>query len=271
MTRTTTDERRLRRWVAGATLGLGVLALGACEVAGSVPIGAPGGDGGDEPPSATVPDPIPDGTLPDPFPDGPLPDPIPADTMPDATVPGDGETDATVPDEPAPSETTVPGTDTSEPSTTVTTAPTELGDGLSLSTQRQMVALVNEQRATGRSCGSAGTFGPAAPLSLDLTLAEAAQRHSEDMAQNNLFSHTGSDGTSGDDRIEAAGYEWRAWGENVAAGNADAAATIAQWFASPTHCANFMKPVFTEVGFGYDQDPSADYVHYWTANLGTPA
>jgi uncharacterized protein YkwD len=221
MTRARTDERRLRRWVAGATLGLGALALGACEVAGSVPVGGPGGSGGDEPPTS------------------------------DTTVPED----------------TVP----TIPPTSMTTTPTELGDGLSLSTQRQMLALVNEQRAAGRSCGSSGTFGPTGPLGLDLRLAEAAQGHSEDMAQNDFFSHTGSDGTSGADRIAAVGYDWRAWGENVAAGSPDAAATVAQWFDSPTHCATFMNPVFTEVGFGYDQDADADYVHYWTANLGTPA
>lgn len=265
--RTTTDERRLRRWVAGTTLGLGSLALGACQIGATGPLGGgmgagPGDDGGG---TVTVPDEPGPPSIPG-VPDGPAePGPVePEPTVPEAP-------DATVPDDEAPSATTVPAPGTSEPGPVPTTVPTESGDGLDRSTQLEMVALVNAQRASGRSCGSEGTFGPTTPLRLDLTLAEAAQAHAEDMAQNDRFSHTGTGGTSGADRIEAAGYDWRAWGENIAAGNPDAAATVAQWFASPTHCANFMKPVFTEVGFGYDQEPSSTFVHYWTANLGTPA
>jgi uncharacterized protein YkwD len=47
---------------------------------------------------------------------------------------------------------------------------------------------------------------PLPPVAWNGDLAEAAQGHSQDMANNQYQSHTGSDGSSADDRIKAAGY-----------------------------------------------------------------
>ncbi|HKM52114.1 MAG TPA: CAP domain-containing protein, partial [Isosphaeraceae bacterium] len=55
-----------------------------------------------------------------------------------------------------------------------------------------------------------------APLAWNSDLASAAQAHSQDMANNNFQSHTGSDGSSAQDRMEKAGYTNPATGgENV--------------------------------------------------------
>lgn len=56
------------------------------------------------------------------------------------------------------------------------------------------------------------------PVEVNTTLTEAAQKHSEDMAASGNMSHTGSDGSSPDDRITRAGYNWSTYGENVAYG-----------------------------------------------------
>jgi hypothetical protein len=63
---------------------------------------------------------------------------------------------------------------------------------------------VNAARARGQDCGSEGSFPATTPVTWDNLLAQAAQRHSDDMATNNFFSHTGSDGTNVAARATAA-------------------------------------------------------------------
>ncbi|HJR26790.1 MAG TPA: CAP domain-containing protein [Acidimicrobiales bacterium] len=133
--------------------------------------------------------------------------------------------------------------------------------------QPQLLAAVNATRTAGTTCGS-GPYGPAAPLTLDADLAEAAEGHAVDMATNDLFSHTGSDGSTPDERISVAGYAWTVVGENLAAGDPSATGTVAGWFASTTHCATFMDPRLEEVGFARADDPSSTYGVYWVAALG---
>lgn len=68
--------------------------------------------------------------------------------------------------------------------------------------------LVNQQR---------GLHG-LGTLFADDRLQAAARAHAVDMAQNDFFSHTGSDGSSVADRTTMAGYLWTTVGENIAAG-----------------------------------------------------
>jgi uncharacterized protein YkwD len=57
---------------------------------------------------------------------------------------------------------------------------------------------------------------PQPPLAWNADLAQAAQGHSQDMSTNQFQSHTGSDGSSPGDRIQAAGYtNSTSTGENV--------------------------------------------------------
>jgi uncharacterized protein YkwD len=46
----------------------------------------------------------------------------------------------------------------------------------------------------------------AGAVAYDARLGVAAQSHANDMVTNNFFSHTGSNGSQLDDRVEAAGY-----------------------------------------------------------------
>lgn len=55
-------------------------------------------------------------------------------------------------------------------------------------------------------------------LTADSRLQTAADLHSQDMAQNDFFSHTSLDGTRFSERISAQQYDWNRCGENIAAG-----------------------------------------------------
>jgi uncharacterized protein YkwD len=113
---------------------------------------------------------------------------------------------------------------------------------------------------------------PAAPaLTLDGRLADAADVLADDMAANDFFSHTGSDGSTPFTRISDAGYRWDVAAENIAAGPTSVQAVVDGWYASPTHCTNFMNPSVSEVGFARATDPSSTYGTYWVADLADPA
>lgn len=73
------------------------------------------------------------------------------------------------------------------------------------------------------------------PVSYDERLDRAAQKHAQDMAENNYFSHTSLDGRNVLDRIQAEGYDPRAWGENLAGRQQSEEAALEAWINSPSH------------------------------------
>src|SRR5258706_9481910 len=109
---------------------------------------------------------------------------------------------------------------------------------------QDVVALVNQERARA-GCP---------PLSVAPQLTTSAQRHSQDMAFNNIFSHTGSDGSSPWDRMAATGSTAGA-AENVAAGHATADLVMAAWMRSADHRANILNCGFSEIGVGFYDQP----------------
>jgi uncharacterized protein YkwD len=118
----------------------------------------------------------------------------------------------------------------------------------------RVLTLVNDER------DKAGC----SPLTLNTELTEAAQAHSEDMAAHKNMSHTGSDGSAPGDRITDAGYEWRAYGENIAYGYDTPESVMASWMDSPGHKRNILDCSFKEIGVGLAQPGS-----YWTQDFGT--
>ncbi len=134
--------------------------------------------------------------------------------------------------------------------------------------ENQILEIVNQRRAAGANCGSAGSFGPAGPLTMAPALRCAARVHSQDMVDRNFFDHTNPSGESPFQRMAEAGYNYSTAGENIAAGNSTAAATMDQWMNSDGHCGNIMNPAFTELGVGYY--PGGQYGHMWTQVFGTP-
>lgn len=131
--------------------------------------------------------------------------------------------------------------------------------------QAKVLELVNESRAQGANCGSAGSFEAASPLTANEVLAEIAQAHSVDMSQRDFFDHTNPDGDGPGERIEASTYEWSTWGENIAAGYRTPEDVVEGWMNSDGHCSNIMNPAFTEIGVGFEADG-----FYWTQVFGAP-
>ncbi|MEW8625871.1 MAG: CAP domain-containing protein [Candidatus Thiodiazotropha sp.] len=133
-------------------------------------------------------------------------------------------------------------------------------------TDKLMLTLVNNARAVSRNCG-ATSYGAVEAIAWHCQLETAAHNHSTSMADNDFFSHTGLDGSSPGDRITAAGYNWRAYAENIAAGYNDEEAVMTAWLESPGHCANIMNTSVTEMGAGVAENSSARYRIYWTQNF----
>jgi len=97
------------------------------------------------------------------------------------------------------------------------------------------------------------TRGKARPLQWDPRLAAIARQHSQEMAANRFFSHSGTDGSSPDARLSRAGIKWRATGENIAkfddVPGAEAAFMNEPKF-QPNHRGNILNPDYTHVGVG---------------------
>jgi uncharacterized protein YkwD len=135
---------------------------------------------------------------------------------------------------------------------------------------QRVLALVNGARAVGRHCGTK-YFTPAAPLTLNAALTNAALAHSLDMAKYGKFDHRGHDGSSPAVRVERAGYgAHRLVGENIAAGAMSVSDVMEGWLASPPHCENIMEGRFTQIGIAYAASPDTDAGMYWTQDFAAP-
>jgi uncharacterized protein YkwD len=144
----------------------------------------------------------------------------------------------------------------------ITGAGASRGGGGTSSEARQVVELVNSERAKV-GCP---------PLQISLQLTAAAQGHSEDMAHTDYFSHTSLDGRSPWDRFREEGYEFWSAGENIAAGYQTPAAVMAGWMDSEGHRANILDCDFEDIGVGYyylaNDTGDLNYRHYWTQDFG---
>lgn len=110
---------------------------------------------------------------------------------------------------------------------------------------QQYAALINNARAQARSCGSENV--PAAPplTKWNPKMQQAAQKHADDMARSNSFSHVGSDGSDATSRNVAAGYVGVTTVENLAGGKGSPSAIMAAWMNSPGHCTGIMHEAST--------------------------
>ncbi len=87
-------------------------------------------------------------------------------------------------------------------------------------------------------------------------LAQAAQKHANDMACNNLFVHTGSDGSTPQSRVAATGYAAARVTENIYGSYPPLSAdqVVAWWKLDQTdlnHNKNMISTQYTEIGVGY--------------------
>jgi len=108
------------------------------------------------------------------------------------------------------------------------------------------------------------------PLKAASELMDAAQFHSDWMADRDCFAHNCPGEPDWVTRIVNAGYSnYQILGENVAAGYPTAGGAVNGWMGSAGHRANMLNPEFREAGGGYAYSASSQYVHYWTLDFGS--
>ena len=214
-------------------------------------------------------------------PTNPPPPGAPSNPAPSPTSPPSNPTNPPAAPNPTSSPTQAPPTPSPAPLPTATPQPTATPSpaptippmsppgGPLNGFQSQVLDLVNEARAQPRNCG--GDFFPSAPpVSWDERIEDAALVHSVDMARNENFSHTGTDGSNAGDRLLMQGYNWNTWGENILVGLDDAAAAIDAWIGSTGHCRIIMNQSLREVGAGVAQGfYQGNTASYWTLLFAT--
>ena len=99
-------------------------------------------------------------------------------------------------------------------------------------------------------------------LGSERRLVKAAGGHSRDMVRRGYFAHESPGGEGPGDRIEATGYRFSKWGENIAWGGGSRgtpASIVRRWMGSAGHRANILNGAFKQSGIGIaigDPDPS---------------
>jgi len=118
-----------------------------------------------------------------------------------------------------------------------------------LSYEKEVVRLVNIERK------NAGL----GELTLDWELSRVARIKSQDMKDNNYFSHTSPVYGSPFSMMKSFGITYRSAAENIAKGYSTPEAVVKGWMNSPGHRKNILNKSFTHIGVGYVEGGS-----YWT-------
>ena len=89
------------------------------------------------------------------------------------------------------------------------------------------------------------------PFNINPTLAIPAAQQARFIAENNLYTHTGTGGSTPTTRSRSAGYNGRV-SENIVGGsNMTAAQALAWWRNSPPHYNTITSDYYTEIGAGF--------------------
>ena len=124
----------------------------------------------------------------------------------------------------------------------------------------EVVNLINQ--------GRQGAGLPA--LNVDARLTTSAQNHSIDMACFSLLSHTGSDGSSIEQRIAAAGYPGSNLQEIIYGGTGAYPQTAFDWWMNdPTHHAVIFNTGITDIGVGFAFVSDSAFGDYYTVDVGS--
>ncbi|GAB1327334.1 CAP domain-containing protein [Streptomyces sennicomposti] len=187
-----------------------------------------------------------------PSPSAPAATPSPAATAPatpakpPAAEPTTGPAGTAAPQETAPAApaTRIPRQRTRPPATVSTEA----------AAAAEVLSLVNQERAKA-GCS---------PVTADGALVSLAEKFSQAMADQGFFDHTDPSGASPWDRAAELGITGLG-GENIARGQADAAAVMDAWMNSPGHRANILNCDFRTLGVGVHFGTGGPW---WTQDFG---
>lgn len=167
------------------------------------------------------------------------------------------KTTTSTPSKAAPSAASKPAS-SSAPASAVSSAPAAANtSGLSAS-ESAVVTLVNQQRAANGL--------PA--LTVNSALSHMARLKSQDMINNNYFSHQSPTYGSPFDMMKQFGISFTAAGENIAYGQPTAQAVMDAWMNSPGHRANILNSSYTQIGVGAVQNSNGTI--YWTQEFIRP-
>ncbi|ETK92304.1 hypothetical protein F441_04386 [Phytophthora nicotianae CJ01A1] len=106
------------------------------------------------------------------------------------------------------------------------------------------------------------------PLCPNKKLQEAAERHILDQAKTDYFSAVGTDNSTPEARVTAAGYNWETVDENFDAGSATVDAVVSSWLNSDG-CHDAILGQYTMVGTAYVYNENTFYKHYWVQVYAT--
>ena len=139
------------------------------------------------------------------------------------------------------------------------TGPASCNYSSSSSYQNEIANLINTARV------QAGL----AQLSVNPALAAAAQGHSIDMACHGLISHTGSDGSSPQERMAAAGYS-PTFSAEIIYGSGYPQTAFDWWMSDQIHRDAILNANITEMGVGYAYVPDTAHGGYYTVDFASP-
>lgn len=131
---------------------------------------------------------------------------------------------------------------------------------------RQALAKLNDYRAAGARCGTAGRITGSPALRWQPQLARAAAAHLDEQVALGRLSHASADGGALTQRLDAVGYPWQAAAENLAAGQPSLELLLLDWMRSPAHCANLMNPTYQDAALACRR--ADDGRLYWALVLG---
>ena len=115
--------------------------------------------------------------------------------------------------------------------------------------EQEVIRLVNEIRAENGLTA----------LTYDWELSRVARYKSQDMKDNNYFSHTSPVYGTPFQMIKNFGLTYRSAGENIAKGYSTPQAVVNSWMNSSGHRANILNANYTHIGVGYVAGGN-----YWT-------
>ncbi|MFF4056804.1 CAP domain-containing protein [Streptomyces sp. NPDC001668] len=175
-----------------------------------------------------------------------------ASTSPSTSAPTEKPTEKPASPPSKKPEKTTPSQKEREPAKKETTAPVEVSN--EAAAEAEVLRLVNVERAKV-GCS---------PVAANSALTGLAQAFSKAMATQGFFDHTDPSGASPWDRAAQAGIT-SLGGENIARGQADAAAVMEAWMNSPGHKANILNCDFKTLGVGVQFGAGGPW---WTQDFG---
>ncbi len=122
-------------------------------------------------------------------------------------------------------------------------------DSTVLNYENEVIRLVNEIRIQNRLN----------PLTADWELSRVARYKSQDMKDNNYFSHNSPIYGSPFNMMKNFGISYRSAAENIAKGQKTPQAVVNGWMNSSGHRANILNATYKKIGVGYV--PTGNY---WT-------